>query len=357
MNIKRSVRGAARASRTIARNAATRLAHGGNFSDEDTKRFPVELPVWRPQNGPVTTLMRWTMTEWCNFNCPYCYQVHDRRAAVGGGLTNHCFDNFPVEKWMHQFEHHFSKKKLALILTGGEPMLDSKNMNVFLNFLGAAPWCTSIRIDTNASWVPSKFKDVDRRKITLNCSFHPTQIKEEIYFRNLAAIKDAGFAIGFVNYVYSRDQKAEFHRIRDRVESLGLLVNASPEFDERKTFTEEEVDEIKGDIIESDYLHRLSIVSPKGRTCLYPTLSYEMRQSGYLRVGCMPSMSGSFFDPALPFFGNRSATCPYTVCSCLDKYSFLEGFGRNDTTDPFNIYCGKLRDLSVARRANESASG
>jgi hypothetical protein len=41
----------------------------------------------------------------------------------------------------------------------------------------------------------------------------------------------------------------------------------------------------------------------------------------------------------------------------LDKYSFLEGFGRNDTIDPFNIYCGKLRDLSVARRANESASG
>lgn len=291
------------------------------------------------------------MTEWCNFACAYCSQNHDRRAALYGGLGNHSFDNFPVERWMAQFERHFGKGKLCLVLTGGEPMLDARNMNVFLDFLAKADWCTSVRIDTNASWVPAKFKGLDKGKIALNCSFHPAQIDEVKYFRNLEAIKDAGFTIGFVNYVYNREQKTEFERFRGIIEDMGLVVNASPEFQQRKTFSEEEIAEVRREIIEDDYRYRCAIDSPKGKACLYPTLSYEMIQTGYIKVGCVPSLQGHFFDPALPLFGNRSAVCSQDTCGCLDKYSFLEGFRRNDTTDPFRIYCGKLRAHAAHRRS------
>lgn len=355
MNLKKRARGIARAGRTIIRNAGLRVRYAGGFSREDRELFDVELNAWRPQGEAPTTYLRWIMTEWCNFNCAYCDQIHPRRATKPGGFTNHCFDNFPVERWMRQFEYHFSKQRLALVLTGGEPMLDAKNVNTFLEFLTAAPWVSSIRIDTNASWTPNKYKALDKSKITLNTSFHPTQIKEDKYFANLESILDAGFKIGFVTYVYNRDQRVEYTRIREKIEALGLLVNASPEFKERSTFDANELRDIRLETIENDYRLRMELDTPKGKRCVYPTFAYEMDQTGYLKVGCMYSFTGSFFDPELPFFGKRSAVCPHNVCGCLDKYSFLEGFSRNNTTDPFEIYCGKLRDLSKKRRGAQPA--
>jgi organic radical activating enzyme len=356
MSLRQQVRNVLRSGRTITRNLGYRVGYARGFSPQDRGTFEAELDAYRPKLGLSTTLLRWTMTEWCNFNCAYCYQVHARRAPVAGGFTNHCFDNFPVERWMKQFEHHFAKERLSLVITGGEPMLDARNMNIFLGFLAQAPWVASVRVDTNASWTPNKYRDLDTSKMALNCSFHSSQIREDTYFENLKAIQAAGFKIGFINYVYNREQRGEFERIREKIEALGLLINASPEFSERKTLEDWEVKQIRGEIIEDDYRFRLAIESPVGKRCIYPALSYEMRQTGHLKVGCMRDFSGFFFDAQLPFFGHRAAVCPHSVCSCLDKYSFLEGFSRNDSTDPFKIYCGKLRKLSDTRRGMTSTA-
>jgi sulfatase maturation enzyme AslB (radical SAM superfamily) len=205
--LKRTMRAGARVVRTVARNALTRQRFGDTYPAEDRALFGAVAETWRPQSGVPANSLRWTVTEWCNFHCAYCWQKHERRAPTPGGFTAHAFDNFPVERWMGAFEQHFGKRRLSLVITGGEPMLDHANMNVILAFLTAASWCESIRIDTNASWLPRKFDGLAKHKIALNCSYHPSQIDEDKYFRNLAAIQQAGFTIGMVNFVLSRSQR------------------------------------------------------------------------------------------------------------------------------------------------------
>jgi organic radical activating enzyme len=353
---KRKVRGSARELKTVGRNVVNHVCHGGSFSRSEKEMFGPVLETWRPEHGRPADIMRWIVSEWCNFNCAYCHQTHGRRASKGNGLTAHAFDNFPLEKWIDKFHAHFSHRRLTLVITGGEPMLDTANMTAFLNYLDAVPWCSSIRIDTNGSWIPQKFKTLKKDKISLNCSYHPTQIKEDKYFANLEAIKNAGFRIGMVNYVLVRTQWEEFKRFQAKVEALGLVMNVSPEFKERLTFTEREMESLEMEIIPKHLPFRIAATSPLGKPCLYPTISYEMDATGHVRPGCMPHMGGSFFDAQLPYYGNRTASCPFKVCSCLDKYSFLAEFDTNVTTDPFTTYTNQLRDLSAKRRAHENPS-
>jgi|GEM_PF-1187633 len=349
------VRGLVRAGRTVSRNLSTTLRYR-QFSDDAQRLFGPVLAAYRPRQGIPCDVVRWTMTEWCNFACPYCDQTHDRRASKPGGFSAHAFDNYPLDQWIAAFERHFSKRRVALTLTGGEPMLDVRAMTGLLDHLAQASWCDSIRIDTNASWSASKYSALDKRKIRLNCSYHPSQIPEETYFANLQGLRDAGFQIGMINYVLSRSQRDAFRRFQARVEAMGLVMNVSPEFTERHSFTPEEIQNLEIDILEQDRPYRLALSSPKGKPCLYPALSYEMTAAGYIRVGCMPHLAGSFFDWALPHYGQRVATCPHAVCSCLDKYSFLAEFGRNTSCNPFMIYTAALHDLAQARRTRKQPS-
>ncbi len=101
--------------------------------DRAVDTFAPVLSVWRPREEKPVFLLRWLVTEWCNYRCGYCPQSHDRFARRGH-FTAHAFDNFPLRRWLAAFERHFAERRLSLVMTGGEPMVDGQNMRgAFVN--------------------------------------------------------------------------------------------------------------------------------------------------------------------------------------------------------------------------------
>lgn len=113
-SIKRDVKTIAKRIRTKVCGAMAALKYNNPYSpyrrlaDEDAKSFAEVLNVWKPRDAPNATLVRWHITEWCNYHCLYCPQTHGRYAPKGNGATAHAFDNFPLEQWLQAFRRHFT---------------------------------------------------------------------------------------------------------------------------------------------------------------------------------------------------------------------------------------------------------
>ncbi len=141
-------------------------------------RIPAGVAAaWKPEGRPAAVLLRWFATHGCNFRCPYCHQNHARRQSIDGHWA-HCFDNWPVDRWLRAFQRNFQARRLSLVITGGEPLVDHAPMAELVHGLTAMPTVECIRIDTNASPAMEKFQAFDPRKITLMCIFHPSQTTE-----------------------------------------------------------------------------------------------------------------------------------------------------------------------------------
>ena len=90
-----------------------------------------DLDVWRD-----AVLLRWRVSYWCNYDCSYCNQDHRRRA--------HAFDKHPPDVWIKALKDNFGRLTLALIITGGKPMLDLDNMHRFLSALLPLPFVDNV---------------------------------------------------------------------------------------------------------------------------------------------------------------------------------------------------------------------
>ncbi len=100
--------------------------------------------AWKPEGRPAAVLLRWFATHGCNLRCPYCRQNHARRQPIDGHRL-HCFDNWPVDRWLRAFQRHFQARRLSLVITGGEPLVDHAPMAELVNGLTAMPtveWAT-----------------------------------------------------------------------------------------------------------------------------------------------------------------------------------------------------------------------
>lgn len=312
------------------------------LSEADRDTFAPVLDVWKPQDGQEAVILRWFMTEWCNYGCPYCTQTHNRDAAKGKGFTAHGFDNFPLVDWLRAIERHFTDRRLSLLLTGGEPFVDRKAMLPFLGFLTEFPNTECIRIDTNGWWKPDPYLDLDKSKITLMCTFHPSQVSAERFFSRLEAILDAGFRIGMVNYVMNADNLPRYLEFKDALRGKGIPLHPNPLWGARGQYSREDLELLQRELSEADFRYRGG-ASPRGKKCLFPSVSYELDYKGNVHVGCHPAASGSFFDETLPRLFAGPVPCPYTSCVCLDKYSFLGEINRNVGLDPLKIYGDRLR--------------
>ena len=308
------------------------------------KRTPV-ADAWTPKVGPETILLRWFMTEWCNQSCPYCGQTHDRRAGKGNGFTAHCFDNFSPEKWVEAFRRHFEEKRLSLVLTGGEPMLDRKTMTFFLNSLSEMPSTDCIRIDTNAWWNSESWTDLDRSKLILMCTYHPSQTSFDAFMGRIKSFQSSGFEIGMINYVMDESNRVRYIHIRDEFRKIGLPLHPNPLWDGRGLYSKADLQILGDNLPPSDFDYRSQSKSPRGKRCYFPSVAYEMDFRGNIHVGCHSTLSGSFFDQTLPRRFECSVLCPHSSCVCLDKYSFLEVIGRNTTTNPLRTYSSELKKL------------
>lgn len=305
---------------------------------------PSMREVWLPESGPRVALVRWFVSEWCNYRCPYCPQTHERRAPKGNGFTAHAFDNFPVEEWQDGFDRHFDDQRLSLVITGGEPMVDRKNMAKMLAHLTNKPNVECIRIDTNAWWKPEFFDGVDFGKIILMCTFHPSQTDEDEFKRRVMAIKRAGVQIGMVNYVMTDTNIESFSRHQDEFAKLDLILHPNPLWLSDGNYSEASLEVMADAIPELDFRYRTGAGDPFGLQCNFPAVGYEVDYTGKTIVGCHPTNSGSFFDAKLPERPHSSVPCPFHSCVCLDKYSFLDGVDRNISLNPLRQYSKALKE-------------
>jgi hypothetical protein len=256
-------------------------------------------------------------------------------------MTAHAFDNFPIDAWLGGFDRHFDSFRLSVVITGGESMIDRKNMPILLNHLCAKSSVECVRIDTNAWWKPEQFPLRDNSKIILMCTFHPSQTTEEKFIRQIKELMTAGYKIGMVNYVMDHSNAALFERRRRVFSDLGVVLHPNPLWQSNGTYSDTDLDIMKGALPAIDFSYRSGAKDPFGKACLFPSLSYEMDYKGRISAGCMDSY-GSFFDNSLPPLAPLKTTCPAHSCFCLDKYSFLEGSERNISLNPLAEYSKAL---------------
>ena len=48
-------------------------------------------------------------------------------------------------KWIECFDHHFCNQNLSVVLTGGEPLIDKRNMGVLLKHLTTCDYVVQSR--------------------------------------------------------------------------------------------------------------------------------------------------------------------------------------------------------------------
>lgn len=309
------------------------------------------LATWCPPTGPQPLVVRWLLTEWCNYTCPYCPQTHDR-FATKGEHTAHAFDNFPLERWIEAFGRHFASHRLSMVITGGEPMLDVRNAVPLLRHLQSQEYVACIRIDTNATWAPEKYADVDKAKIILMCTFHPSQVAEAEFLRKLERLRAAGFSIGMVNYVMDEANVALFtHRYRTFADR-GFLLHPNPLWGSSGRQKADDLEVMRSYLPELDFQHRSESTSPFGHPCLFPAIGYELRYTGKIRTGCALEWF-DFFADTLPRRPDGWTACPHRRCACLDKYSFRLGSERNTSLNPLADYSRELAAIARQRLSGE----
>jgi hypothetical protein len=323
----------------------------------ETNVFAPVLRVWKPEHRPPVVLLRWVMTEWCNYTCPYCPQTHERRAPKGSGMTAHAFDNFPAERWLEAFDRHFADKRLSMVITGGEPFVDRKAMPVLLAYLTGLDGLECLRIDTNAWWNPDDYSGLDKSRIILMCTFHPSQTTADRFFSRIDALLRAGFQIGMVNYVMSAENAGKYAEYRQELWARGIPLHPNPLWGEAGQYSPSDVELLRAELPEPDFLYRTAMQSPGGKMCLYPSLAYEMNYKGDIHVGCHGAARGSFFDDRLPELFAGPVPCPDTSCVCLDKYSFLGEISRNTDLNPLRVYGELLRTRSSEAQGFQCGTG
>lgn len=294
--------------------------------------------IWRPSDNKPGVILRWFMTEWCNYNCPYCSQKHGRN-RVKGSFRVHSFDNYPPNEWVKAMDRNFMDKKVAFTITGGEPMIDVKNMRMFLSELLSRRYIDNIRVDTNMSWNPSHFRNLpNKEKMIFMCTLHTSETKIGNFISRVERLRELGFAVGIINYVMIPKQSLPYERLMRKFKDIGLPLHPNPLWDSRPNEDVKRILQIA--LADIDIFYRTGGRS-KGKICYYPSIAFEMNQNGDIAIGCFPQVYGNIFKDDLPELPNGPVKCPHYTCYCLDKYSFIKGINRNLELNILKVY-GKI---------------
>lgn len=287
-------------------------------------------------------LLRWYLTEWCNYSCPYCPQDHSRARVKDDGSSFHCFDNYSPRRWVDALDRALQDKVLALTISGGEAMLDVKNMHEFLSLILLKKNVANVRIDTNLSWNLESYADLpNKEKVIFMCTFHPSQTKCDTFLQRATKLMNGGWIIGIVNYVMTPNQALDYKQLKENFSKNNLVLHPNPLWDFQPTG--ELAKMLKEELGETDYYYRAGGTT-KGKTCLFPSIAYEMFANGDISVGCFSKLSSNIFRKnQLPQRPAGPVKCPGSICFCLDKYSFIKGMNRNLGLNTLKLYSNRIR--------------
>lgn len=295
--------------------------------------------------------INWHVSSWCNYSCSYCPVLVFRKRAANGEKQAHSFDYYPAAAWVEALRA-LPHPRMLLKLTGGEPMLDRENVRAALAGVTADPRF-EIAIDTNGSWEPGFFADLDKRRIFLNIAYHPQETPFEAFFKRLHKIRDAGFCVAMVNLVLDPDDIDALAAILGQLEGDGFFVNLSAlqswgVYASRATRTAREIELVERYNTPLDIKYKLLNPPSRGRLCRYPARSYYLQYDGLMRVFCTGIESNLFTDgpPPLP---EAALPCPYDHCiACNEMYRDLED-------EPLVPYPGRLHTyLEYAEEVREA---
>jgi len=290
-------------------------------------------------------LIRWYSTQWCNYRCPYCPQKHERK-QIFRGSPGHWFDNHPIDAWVAAFRKHFAAYDLALHFTGGEPMLDRRNVDELLTKLVAEPYLKAVKVDTNGTWNPESWS-VPKDKLMFMMSYHPSEASDETFLSNIDRIRAAGWNVVVVNLVMLPGRFDVLPVMRDHLKPRGILINVIPVDGQIASFSQKEIAILREYTLPETWDVRTG-ASPYGQECLHPAVAYKVFPDGSLEVGCHEHLSGSLFDERLPDLFDSYVPCPRTQCLCIEKFTFLKDLGNfNEHPLPLHNYTNRLRSLPV----------
>jgi hypothetical protein len=287
-------------------------------------------------------LVRWMMTRWCNWKCSYCDQEHARR-AVYRGRPAHFADCASVDAWLAAFRRHFASEDLALCITGGEPMLDRRNVQPLLR--GLVDLAYSVRIDTNGSWDSSRW-DVPKDRIVLMHSYHPEHATEAEFLASIDRKQADGWTVAMATVVVLPDRFGMLDRLREALLRRDVALNCSPLDCSLDGYTPDQVKLLIACMPPADTYNKCG-GNPHGMPCLYPSVAYEMAPSGDLHVACYRDRSGSLFAEQLPSCFTSYTACPHQQCTCLDRYTFRSHMGTNTGLTPIADYARRLKELPL----------
>lgn len=301
----------------------------------DLPAFKKELAVWCN-----AVILRWHITDWCNYSCPYCNQHHVRKSA---------FDFHTPHEWIRALVDNFREQKLVVTISGGEPMLDRSNMYGFLSELLVKSFVDNVRIDTNLSWNPEAYATLPcKDKLIFMCTLHTTQTNLVDYLNRLRKLLSFGFRVGMVNYVMYGEQVSHFNSLKKTFTEFGVPLHPNPLWN---SIPSEDLKRLMFDSLSELDLYYRCGGRTKGKSCIYPMLSYRMDQFGKLTVGCFPYLRGDLFKNRIPKRLEVPIACPQNSCFCLDKYSFIKGVNRNFGLNILKIYseilCCKMKSEQV----------
>ena len=297
--------------------------------------------IWRPYDHNFdkrNLVIVWELSNWCNYNCSYCYQPdHDRKSG-------HTFDYYDVETWLSAFKKFDNGlRKIHLLIVGGEPFLDVKNMHFTLENLTQMDFIDSIRIDTNGSIDPNLYKGIDFSKIFLNISFHPEMINLTDFTKNLTKYLKSQFKVQMINFQIINNNEEEYEKIKvffwDNYKikvNPALTILDRPVFYDLKWFTKH--------LNEEDLQFRARFDKfTYGLKCRYPMINFRIYWDGTVVNSCFDKKKYNLItvknDKLYSLLKREIPNCPRMFCWCLHMYSFLEGFQRNEKSlNPLKNY-------------------
>lgn len=293
-------------------------------------------------------VVRWLMSMWCNYKCWYCRQDHRRDSTFGpadavwsdadsGARPTgraHWADNRSPLEWLSAFKDRFYAYRTVFTLTGGEPMLDLKNMSVLLPGLLCEDYVEAVRIDTNGSWDPTKYPHLNKSKVRLMVSYHPTEIAEGAFLSRLDALCTHGWNVVSVNLVVQPEMAEGLTRLASAV--YPAVLSPQLAYGSQQYYTPEQLACIRTLTPDADWYFRTGGPT-RGTRCMYPAVAYEINPDGSLEVGCHPRV-GNLFDGPLPELLEAPAVCPMNKCTCTDRYSYNERVGVDGPLLPIDAY-------------------
>jgi MoaA/NifB/PqqE/SkfB family radical SAM enzyme len=292
-----------------------------------------------PERLQSSVRIAWHMSSWCNYSCGYCPVLIYHKRSKSGPLQDHAFDHYPVSQWLDAFRS-FPQKNVHLKITGGEPFLDRENFRDMLGGLSTLEHFT-MRIDSNGSWDPAYFRELDKSRIFLNIAYHANEVDFDTFFRRISLIRDAGFDVEMLNFVLAPENLDAFERNLERVERAGFFVNLSPmnptgTYLSRTERSSREMALIERYNLPVDIAYKVGSPDTRGRYCYHPAISYYLLFDGRIQVFCTGAFQNLFTDgiPALP---REAVPCPFDKCiGCTEMYRSL--VDEPLVTTPLSLY-------------------